>query len=160
MIGGATEFQVAEPVLSQSADELARWTKYDDPRRTSTAQPVVALTPDGVRISGTGWPGIVKMLDATPGDRYLVRAQTTMTHDGDLLYLGTWQQPQVRSLAGAASSGIPAPLIAQPWFPRDRAFIATAPQVRILVYSEAASTDFVISSLDVLRLRPRQEAAR
>ena len=160
MIGGATEFQVAAPVLSQSADELARWTKYDDPRRTSTAHPVVALTPDGVRISGTGWPGIVRMLDATPGDRYLVRAQTTMTHDGDLLYLGTWQQPQVRSLAGAASSGIPAPLIAQPWFPRDRAFIATAPQVRILVYSEAASTDFLISSLDVLRLRPRQEAAR
>ena len=71
-----------------------------------------------------------------------------------LLYLGTWQQPRVRSLSGASSSGIPAPLIAQRWFPRERAFIADAPQVRMLVYSEAPSTDFVISSLDVLRLQP------
>ena len=160
LIGGATELQVGAPVLSQSADDLMRWTKYDDPRRTPNAAPAVALTADGVRISGTGWPGIVKMFDATPGERYLVRAQTAMTDEGDLLYLGTWQQPQVRSLAGAASSGIPAPLIAQPWFPHDRAFIATAPQVRVLVYSEAPSVDFLISSLDILRLRPKQEAAR
>ena len=160
IIGGAAEFQVAGPVLSQSADDLAAWTKYDDPRRTSSARPAVARTPDGVRISGTGWPGIVKMLDATPGERYLVSAQTAMTHDGDLLYLGTWQQPQVRSLAGAASSGIPAPLISPRWFPAERAFIATAPQVRVLVYSEATSTDFVISSLDILRLQPRPEAAK
>ncbi len=160
LIGGATELQVGEPVLSQSADDLVRWTKYDDPRRMPNAAPAIALTADGVRISGTGWPGIVKMFDATPGERYLVRAQTAMTDEGDLLYLGTWQQPQVRSLAGAASSGIPAPLIAQPWFPHDRAFIATAPQVRVLVYSEAPSVDFLISSLDILRLRPKQEAAR
>jgi hypothetical protein len=154
IVGGATEFTVVRPVLSQTADDLARWTKYDDPRRPSTARPSVALTADGVRISGDGWPGILKMFDATPGDRYLVRTQDSMTHDGDLLYLGTWQQPQVRSLSGASSSGIPAPLIAQRWFPRERAFIAEAPQVRMLVYSEAPSTDFVISSLDVLRLQP------
>ena len=160
LIGGAAELRVGEPVLSQSADDLMRWTKYDDPRRMPNATPAVALTADGVRISGTGWPGIVKMFDATPGERYLVRAQTSMTDAGDLLYLGTWQQPQVRSLAGAASSGIPAPLIAQPWFPHERAFIATAPKVRVLVYSEAPSVDFLISSLDILRLRPKQEAAR
>ena len=160
IVGGAAEFQVAGLLLSQSAGELASWTKYDDPRRTSSAQPSVALTPDGVRISGTGWPGIVKMLDATPGERYLVRAQTSMTRNGDLLYLGTWQQPQVRSLAGASSSGIPAPLIAPRWFPAERAFIATTPQVRVLVYSEAPSTDFAISSLDILRLQPRPEAAK
>ena len=94
------------------------------------------------------------MFEATPGNRYLVRIQDSMTRDGDLLYLGTWQQPQVRSLSGASSSGIPAQLIAQPWFPHDRAFIATAPQVRVLVYSEAPSTDFTISSLEILRLHP------
>ena len=160
IIGGATELQAAESVFSQSAEDLSGWTKYDDPRRTSTAHPDVALTADGVRISGTGWPGIVKVFRTTPGERYLVRTQTTMTHDGDLLYLGTWQEPQVRSLAGTASSGIPAPLIAQRWFPRDRAFIATAAHARVLVYSEAASTDFLISSLEILRLRPKQEAAK
>jgi hypothetical protein len=94
------------------------------------------------------------MFDASPGERYLVRTQTAHTRDGDLLYLGMWQQPQVRSLAGASSSGIPAPLIAQSWFPRSRAFVATAPQVRMLLYSEAPETDFTVSSLDVYRLRP------
>ena len=100
------------------------------------------------------YAGIVKMFDATPGDRYLVRTQDSMTRDGDLLYVGTWQQPEVRSLSGASSSGIPAPLIPQQWFPRDRAFVATAPQVRVLVYSEAPSTDFMISSLAIYRLQP------
>ncbi len=154
IIGGATEFSLGEIVLSQTAADLARWTRYDDPRRPSTAQPSVALTPAGVRISGTGWPGIVKMFDATPGERYLVRSDETMTRDGDLLYLGTWQQPQVESLSGASSSGIPAPLLAPRWFPRDRAFVATAPHVRVLVYSEAPSTDFLISSLDIVRMTP------
>src|SRR5215475_10674418 len=140
-------------MLSQTSTDLAGWTKYDDPRRSPEAQPSVALTTEGVRISGNGWPGIVKMFDATPGDRYVVRTRDAMTRDGDLLYLGTWQQSQVRSLSGASSSGIPAPLIPQRWFPQERAFIATAPQVRVLVYSEAPSTNFVISSLDIFRLR-------
>ena len=56
------------------------------------------------------------------------------------------------SLAGASSSGIPASLLPYPWFPRDRAFIAVAPAVRIAIYSEAAETDFAISSLDIFRL--------
>jgi len=154
IIGGASEFTIAQPVLSQTAQDLVRWTKYDDARRTSPAQPSIALTKEGVRISGTGWPGIVKMFDATPGDRYLVRMQDSMTRDGDLLYLGTWQQPEVRSLSGASSSGIPAPLIPQHWFPRERAFAATAAQVRVLLYSEAPSTDFVISSFEMFRLQP------
>jgi hypothetical protein len=153
IVGGDIDYEVSDTVLAQSAAQLAAWTKYDDPRRTSTAEPSVGLTAGGLRISGTGWPGIVKMFDATVGDRYLVRTTTTRTRDGDLLYLGTWQQPQVRSLAGAASAGIPAPLIPLPWFPRERAFIATAPQVRVLIYSEAPSTDFTISSLDIVRLR-------
>jgi 4-amino-4-deoxy-L-arabinose transferase-like glycosyltransferase len=153
IIGGTTEFTYDRSMLSQTSKDLAGWTKYDDPRRSPAAQPSVALTTEGVRISGSGWPGIVKMFDATPGDRYVVRTRDSMTRDGDLLYLGTWQHPQVRSLSGASSSGIPAPLIPQRWFPQERAFIATAPQVRVLVYSEAPSTNFVISSLDIFRLR-------
>ena len=153
IVGADADYVAGDSVLKQDAPQLASWTKYDDPRRTSTARPSVALTADGVKISGTGWPGIVKMFDAVAGEKYLVRTTTSMTRDGDLLYLGTWQQPQVRSLSNASSSGIPAPLIAAPWFPRDRAFIATAPQVRVLVYSEAPSTDFTISSLEILKLR-------
>ncbi len=154
IVGGTTEYEPDDTVLAQSSEDLAGWTQYDDPRRTSAAQPSVSVTAAGLRISGTGWPGIVKMFDATAGDRYLVRTHTANTHDGDLLYLGTWQQPQVRSLGGASSSGIPAPLIAAPWFPHDRAFVATASKVRVLVYSEAPSTDFLISALDIVRLRP------
>ncbi len=159
LIAGSTEVQADDVVLSQSATDLARWTRYDDPRRTSVSQPRVDLIDQGLRISGTGWPGIIKMFDASPGDAYLVRTDTSMTRDGDLLYLGTWQQPQVRSLSGASSSGIPAPLVAEPWFPRDRAFVATAPQVRVALYSESPATDFIVSSLQIIRLRPVAGAA-
>ena len=99
------------------------------------------------------------MFAAEPGTRYLVRANTRGTRAGDLLYLGTWKQRQVQSLSGASSSGIPAALIPEPWFPHDRAFIATAPQVQVLVYSEAPATDFVIGSLDVFRLTPKRVAS-
>jgi 4-amino-4-deoxy-L-arabinose transferase-like glycosyltransferase len=158
LIGGASEFEVGDRVLAQSTEELSQWTRWQDPRRTTLGRPDVAALPDGLRISGTGWPGIVKMFDASPGDRYLVRAQTSRTRDGDLLYLGTWQEPQVRSLSGVSSSGIPAPLIPEPWFPRSRAFIATAAQVRLLLYSEAPETDFTVSSFDVYRLNPVSRA--
>jgi len=157
IIGGATRYTIAEPVLSQRAGDLARWMRYEDPRATAAAKPHVAETDGGLRIEGTGWPGIVTMFQASPGDRYLVRADTRHTRDGDLLYLGTWQQPQVRSLSGSSSSGIAAPLIRDSWFPRDRAFEATAAAVRVLVYSEAPATDFVISSLDIYRLRPQTD---
>lgn len=152
IVGGNVEYRPGKLVLAQEASQLAGWAKYDDPRRTPRAQPSVALTSGSVRISGTGWPGIVKMFDATPGEAYLVQTKTSMTRSGDLLYLGTWQQPQVRSLSGASSSGIPAPLASPPWFPHDRAFIATAPQVRVLVYSEAGLPDFTIDRLDILEL--------
>ena len=52
---------------------------------------------------------------------------------------------------------IAAPLIRDSWFPRDRAFEATAAAVRVLVYSEAPVTDFVIASLDIYRLRPQTD---
>jgi len=155
VIGGATEFTLGPLVLSDTTTDLARWTRYDDPRRTSSERPEVHPVQDGLEIDGTGWPGIVHTFAASPGENYLVRTNTRHTRDGDLLYLGMWQQPQVRSLAGASSSGIPAPLIDARWFPRDRAFRATTSSVRILVYSEAPETDFVISSLDIYRLVPR-----
>ena len=91
---------------------------------------------------------------AAPGESYLVRTKAEAMRAGDLLYLGMWQQSQVRSLSGAASAGIAAPLALPRWFPSDRAFRATAPAVRVLVYSEAPATDFVISSLDIYHLVP------
>ena len=159
IVGGAAEYRVGECVARQPAEVLARWPRYDDPRRTSASHPDVRLDRDGLRISGTGWPGIVTMFAATPGDAYLVAPATSRARDGDLLYIGTWQQPQVRSLSGAASAGIPAPLAAPRWFPRERAFRATAPQVRLLVYSEAPETDFAMASLDIYRLQPAGGAA-
>jgi hypothetical protein len=160
IIGGATEFHVGDLVLGAGPAELKGWPRYEDPRRTAGASPDVRPIEDGLRIRGTGWPGIVKMIPVVPGESYLVTADTRRTRDGDLLYLGTWQQPQVRSLAGASSAGIPAPLLAPRWFPRERAFRATAPEVRVAVYSEAPETDFVISSLDIHRLLPGPAASQ
>jgi hypothetical protein len=158
IVGGDEVYALGGIVLSQTAADLAQWTRYDDPRRTAAAHPEVRLEDHDVRISGTGWPGIIKMFDAEPGQKYLVRTMTRNTRDGDLLYLGTWRQRQLQSLSGASSSGIPAALGVPSWFPSDRAFIATAPQVQVLVYSEAAATDFAIASLDVFRLTPRAAA--
>ena len=154
IVGGTTEYRISEPVMTQTAANLAEWPRYDDPRRTTASRPEVRKIENGLRIGGTGWPGIVTTFAASTGDCYLVRTGTQRTRDGDLLYLGTWRQPQVRSLAGASSAGIAAPLLGESWFPRDRAFVATAPAVNLLVYSEAPETDFVISSLDIYRLRP------
>jgi 4-amino-4-deoxy-L-arabinose transferase-like glycosyltransferase len=160
IIGGADEYQMGQAVLTQTAADLAHWTRYEDPRRKASAHPDVRAVSAGLEIQGTGWPGIVKMFAAAPGDSYLVKTNTANTRDGDLLYLGTWQQPQVRSLSGASSSGIPAPLVAASWFPHARAFRATAPAVRVLVYSEAPETDFVISSLEIFRLLPAEAAVQ
>jgi hypothetical protein len=154
IVGGTTEYRISEPVMMQTAADLAEWPRYEDPRRTAASRPEVRTSDNGLRIGGTGWPGIATTFAASVGDCYLVRTATQRTRDGDLLYLGTWRQPQVRSLAGASSSGISAPLLREAWFPRDRAFVATAPAVNLLVYSEAPETDFVISSLDIYRLRP------
>jgi len=154
IVGGATAYRIGDAIARNTATDLARWPRYDDPRRTAAAHPEVRATDDGLRICGTGWPGIVTMVSATPGDSYLVRSKTRNTRNGDLLYLGTWQERQVQSLGGASSAGIAAPLRLPRWFPQERAFRATASQVRFLVYSEAPETDFVISSLDVYHLQP------
>jgi len=156
IVGNGTAFEVAPPVWRQSANELATWMRYDDPRRSATQTPLVRLTDRGLAISGTGWPGIVTTFPTTPGAAYLVRTAVEGARDGDLLYLGTWQHPELLSLGGSSSAGIPASLHLPPWFPSDRAFRATAAGVRLLVYSEAPTTDFVISSLSISRLQPAE----
>jgi hypothetical protein len=132
--------------------DLLKWTRYEDLRRRPTDVPIVALSAEGLRIAGTGWPGIVTDYPATPGEAYLVRVAATGARDGDLLYLGTWETPQVLSLGRASAAGIPAPLAHEPWFPGDRAFIATASRVRIRIYSEAPTTDFTVASVRIYRL--------
>jgi 4-amino-4-deoxy-L-arabinose transferase-like glycosyltransferase len=154
IVGAEGEYRIGDLVSRQMPVDLARWPRYEDPRRTTAARPEVRLTPHGLEISGTGWPGIVDMFAAAPGECYLVKADASRTRDGDLLYLGTWQQSQVRSLAGSSSAGIPASLTVAGWFPHERAFRATAPAVRLLLYSEAPQTDFLISSVEIYRLLP------
>jgi hypothetical protein len=154
MVGGSSEYRVADLVLRQAPADLAQWGRYQDPRRTPAGHPEIRLNDTGLRISGSGFPGIVTLFPAAAGECYLVRTTTRQTRDGDLLYLGTWQEPQVRSLSGVASAGIPAALGGPGWFPRERAFCATAAAVRVLVYSEAAATDFEIASLEIYRLVP------
>ena len=135
--------------------ELRQWAVYDDPRRRPGDTPSVSTTTDGLRIAGTGWPGITTDYPAAPGAAYLVRVTVSGARDGDLLYLGTWRERQTQSLVGSSSSGVPAALIPQPWFPSDRAFVEIGPRVQMLIYSEAPRTAFEISALDVYRLRPR-----
>jgi 4-amino-4-deoxy-L-arabinose transferase-like glycosyltransferase len=160
IVAGRDEYEIGEPVLRQTAADLARWTRYADPRRTAASPPArVELTDRGLLIAGRGWPGISHEFAGEIGAAYLVRAQTQATRDGDLLYLGTWREPQIQSLVGSSSSGLPAALVPQPWFPHDRAFVATGPRVQMLVYSEAPRTAFEITALDVYRLHRRAGAA-
>ena len=112
----------------------------------------------GLRIEGTGWPGIVTMFQASPGDRYLVRADTRQTRDGDLLYLG-----HVAAAAGPLAVGVVVVGHRGAADQAIRGFPAIARSrprrrlCRVLVYSEAPRTDFVISSLDIYRLRPQTD---
>jgi 4-amino-4-deoxy-L-arabinose transferase-like glycosyltransferase len=153
ILGGATTYRIGEVVNHWSAKQLAAWPRYADPRRRPGDRPDVSLSGGDLRISGTGWPGIDIDYPATVGDAYLVRASVRNARDGDLLYLGTWKQPQVLSLSGGSSAGMPTPLAHEPWFPADRAFIATAPRVQIAIYSEAPRTDFTVAGVDIYRLR-------
>lgn len=160
IIGGSTLYRIGDEVSNLTPADLMKWNRNDDSRRRPSDRPEVVLTPDGVRIAGTGWPGLVTPFAATPGQAYLIRVAAARTHGGDLLYLGTWKERQVLSLSGAASSGMPTPLGHAPWFPGDRAFIATAPRVQVLIYSEAPQTDFIVKSVEILRLQPMSERSR
>jgi hypothetical protein len=159
LVGGNVTYELGARAWSQTTADLASWPRIDDPRKTPAGRPQVRPAPDGLEISGTGWPGIVKTFNATPGQPYLVRTATARTRDGDLLYLGTWQHPEVLSLSGASSAGIPAQLVRESWFPHDRGFVATSPTVRVAVYSEAPETNFLISFLDIYLLEPQRTAS-
>jgi 4-amino-4-deoxy-L-arabinose transferase-like glycosyltransferase len=152
IVGGTTVYRLAERLADFTAADLAKWPRYDDTRRGPDARPEVSLASGALRIAGTGWPGITLDYAATVGEAYLIRVAATGARDGDLLYLGTWKQPQVLSLGGASAAGMPTLLAHEPWFPGDRAFIATAPQVPIVIYSEAPRTDFAVSSVEIYRL--------
>ena len=156
VIGGSTKYRADGVVVDDDAATLAAWPRYNDPRRTATQQPQVELADGALRIRGTGWPGIETTFKAQPGATYLVRPTTSQTRDGDLLYLGGWEQPQVLSLSNASAAGIPGALLTPTWFPHERAFRATAETVRIRIYSEAPQTDFLISALQIVRLQAVQ----
>ncbi len=153
IIGGTSVYRIGERLQDLTAADLVKWPRYDDPRRRAADRPDVSVVGDRLRIAGTGWPGIVMDYPAIVGEAYLIRVVAHDARDGDLLYLGTWKQPQVLSLAGAASAGMPTPLAHEAWFPGDRAFVATAPRVRIAIYSEAPRTDFAVSSVQIFHLR-------
>jgi 4-amino-4-deoxy-L-arabinose transferase-like glycosyltransferase len=153
IVGDAVEYVPGDSALRQTSAELSLWPKYEDARRSSSSRPSVRLDDDGLRVSGTGWPGIQYPFPAARGERYLVRSDVARARPGDLLYLGMWQHPQVLSLSGASSSGIAVPLMLPAWFPHDRAFVATGSPVRVVMYSEAPETDFLVRNFSIHRLR-------
>ena len=57
------------------------------------------------------------------------------------------------------SAGVIIPLARPAWFPAMRGFIATAPRVRLLIYSEASTTDVLIRELTLTRLTSDGAAA-
>jgi len=155
IVGGATVYRVGERLADFGPTDLATWPRYADPRRRAEDTPHVTASQSALRISGAGWPGIALDFSATVGDAYLIRVASAGERAGDLLYLGTWKPPlQVLSLSGASSAGMPTPLAHEPWFPGDRAYVATAPRVPIAIYSEAPQTDFTVSSVEIYRLTP------
>jgi hypothetical protein len=158
IIGDGIEYRLGEPWARLGPLELQHWAFYDDPRRRASDAPSVSTTADGLRIAGTGWPGITTDYPVTTGDAYLVRVEASRARDGDLLYLGTWKQPQVLSLGGASSAGMATPLAHAPWFPGDRAFVATASRVQTAIYSEAPRTDFLVASVEIIHLIPATSA--
>jgi len=155
IVGGATVYRLGERLADFGPADLVKWPRYDDPRRRADAAPQVTASEMALRISGTGWPGIALDFPSTVGGAYLIRVAAAGERAGDLLYLGTWKPPlQVVSLSGASSAGMPTPLAHEPWFPGDRAYVATAPRVPIAIYSEAPLTDFTVSSVQIYRLTP------
>jgi 4-amino-4-deoxy-L-arabinose transferase-like glycosyltransferase len=161
IVGDGTVYVRGEQVMKLAGSELmTRWMPYNDPRRQPSQRPELTPTPAGLRIAGTGWPGIALQLAAVPGEKYLIRVNATNAREGDLLYLGDWQTRDVLSLGGGSSSGMPAPLVHEAWFPSERAFIASAPRVGLRIYSEAPRTDFTVSSVEIYRLQPDSARGR
>jgi hypothetical protein len=155
IVGNGQRFRPGAAVWSPTANALASMPRYVDERRTPDAAPaVVELAGDAVRIRGTQWPGIETHLEVREGQPYLLTFDAEGAQPGDLLYLGRWDRPEVRTLSGGSASGIFAPLAKTPWFPGDRAFVATSDRVWLRVYSEAPSADFRLRAIRLLPLEP------
>ena len=142
IVGGATEYEVGEtccgrrPPISRTGRDTRIRGATRRRRRHGSRSPATAL-----RIAGSGWPGIVRCSTAKPESGISCATDDAATRDGDLLYLGTWREPQMQSLAGSSSSGIPAPLIPQPWFPATVRSSRLGPRFECSIYSEAPRTD-------------------
>jgi 4-amino-4-deoxy-L-arabinose transferase-like glycosyltransferase len=154
IVGGAATLATTADRRVEGPRELARWSDHVDPRprRRAGADAVVDRRPDAVHLAGGNWPGIERYIDVVEGAQYLVTYDMDHPRPGDLLYIGRWERPEVLSLSGASAAGIAVPLAVPGWFPAMRGFIATAPRVRMLVYSEAEKTDLVVRQLAVTRL--------
>jgi 4-amino-4-deoxy-L-arabinose transferase-like glycosyltransferase len=160
LIGGTSTVTPTSDRIAYGPAELAGWNTYIDPRpRSSHIEPMVHRHHAGVRLSGGNWPGIERYVDVVPGERYLVTYDVEQARDRDLLYIGRWERPEVLSLSGASAAGIAVPLAMPAWFPSMRGFIATAPRVRLLVYSEAPETDLLLRTLTLTRLKSQPDGA-
>jgi len=161
LVGGMATVTSTSDRTAYGPAELAGWRTYVDPRpRSSRAEPSVRRQGSGVRLSGGNWPGIERYVDVVAGERYLVTYDADHARDRDLLYIGRWERPEVLSLSGASAAGIVVPLAMPGWFPSMRGFIATAPRVRLLVYSEAPETDLLLRQLTLTRLSQVQPDGR
>jgi hypothetical protein len=155
IVGNGRRYRPQPPIWAPTAETLAAMPRYVDERRAADATPaVVELTGEAVRIKGTHWPGIETHLSVTAGRPYLLTFDAEGAQPGDILYLGRWDRAEVQSLSGGSTAGIFAPLAETPWFPGDRAFVATADRVWLRIYSEAPSADFRIRSI---RLSPLEQ---
>ena len=155
IVGGRERLRIDAPVWAPTDEEVTRLPRYEDSRKSAGAPaPRVEIEADAVRISGTQWPGLETHLPVTPGQRYLVTFEADEAEPGDLLFLGRWDKPEVLTLSGSGSAGFFASLATTPWFPSDRAFVATSDHVTLRVYSEMPSADFKLRTLKVYRLVP------
>jgi 4-amino-4-deoxy-L-arabinose transferase-like glycosyltransferase len=155
IIGDGRRFRIGDAIWAPTAEELAALPRYDDPRRSATApRPEVDVVGNAVRIAGREWPGVETHLAVVPGERYLLTADVESAGPGDIAFLGRWDDPQVTTLFGAGAAGLFLPLAETPWFPGDRAFVATAPRVWLRIYSEAPSADFRVRSIVLRALEP------
>jgi len=141
-------------VVWRDAGDMRAWVDYVDPRRTAADPPPrIDRTTQGVRVSGSDWPGVERYIDVTPGERYLITYAVDGAGPQDLLYVGRWERPEVTSLGGASAAGFPSPLAIPEWFPSMRGFVATSSRVRLLLYSEAPRTNFLVRAVTLTHLK-------
>ena len=148
-----TTYQIGQPILSNGPGELKAWQPHRDPRPEGAASRLDAGA-EGVRVSGPKWPGLERTIAVTPGAAYLLTARVRTTSPQDLIYVGRWSPPEVTSLSGGSSGGIVEPAARPPWFPDGHAFIASAPAVRVLFYSEQPDAAFTVENVELATLMP------